>query len=275
MISPRTAVILPTRAQPGWDRFVPDLIGQSQPASEIIIVIDRATTPDEEAHLRQYWPMLRFIFNRDNIGITPSLNRAIHATDADLIFRADDDDQSYSRRFAQQLACFARTGADFVCSWAEGVNGDSDSKINGGRPYLITSPTDGKAIRAALLRRNVLVHSTLAFRRETVLRIGGYDETFVNAQDYALYLAAIRADCQFAMVPEPLVRRHYHTNNITTARRTHQIMYSCAARIVHHAATGDRASFFKSLLSYALLLAIPHHARTIRRKLFSLIGRGT
>lgn len=253
---------------------MPDLIGQSHPANEMIIVIDRATTPDEEEHLRQYWPMLRFIFNRGNFGITPSLNRALHATKADIIFRADDDDQSYPHRFAQQMACFARTGADFVCSWAEGIIGDSRRDGIRNRPYLITSPTEDTAIRAALLRRNVLVHSTLAFRRETVLRLGGYDETFVNAQDYALYLAAIRAHCQFAMVPEPLVRRHYHAGNITTARRTHQIMYSCAARIVHHAASGDRAGFFKALLSYALLVAIPHQARMMRRKLFRLIGRG-
>ena len=43
--------------------------------------------------------------------------------------------------------------------------------------FELGSCLDDAAIQAALLRRNVLVHPTLAFRRETVLRLGGYDET--------------------------------------------------------------------------------------------------
>jgi hypothetical protein len=51
-------------------------------------------------------------------------------------------------------------------------------------------------------------------------------------------------------------------------------MYSCAARIVHHAATGDRQAFLGTLAHYARLAATPMWARSARRYVFKLAGRG-
>jgi glycosyltransferase involved in cell wall biosynthesis len=265
----KTAVIMPTLAKPGWDRNLRSLLQQTAPADELIVVVDRSVSPEERQALEAGEPAIRFLFNPRNIGITASLNRALAATDADIVFRADDDDESLPTRFARQLACFAETGADFVASWAEGVSGGDLA-----RAYQIRCPTDDADIKAALVGRNVLVHPTLAFRRERILALGGYDETFVNAQDYGLYLAGLRAGYRFAAVPEPLVRRHYADDNISVKRRYNQLMYSCAARVVHHAATGDRRAFLATLASYARLAATPMWARTARRRLFKLVGRG-
>ncbi|HEX8382189.1 MAG TPA: glycosyltransferase [Sphingomonas sp.] len=263
----RTAAIMPTLADPGWDRHLPSLFAQTMPADEVIVVVDRALNEAERAMLRSAWPGVRFLFNDRNLGITRSLNVAMAATEADIVFRADDDDESLPTRFARQLDCFERTGADLVATWGEGV-------AETGPSYAIRCPTEDGEIRAALLRHNVLLHPSLAFRRARVAAIGGYDETFVNAQDYALYLTALRAGYRFAAVPAALVRRHYGPGNITVRRRANQLMYSCAAQVAHHAATGDRAGFLRTVVHYAMLAAIPAWARTARRKLFGLVGRG-
>lgn len=265
----KTAIIMPTMAETGWDKHLPCLLGQTARPDRIIVIIDRATTAEEQDAFRHAWPDVQFHFNARNLGITPSLNAGIRvAEDADIIFRADDDDESRPDRIEKQLACFAETGADFVTSWGEGVAGDS------ARRYAIRCPTGDVDIKAALLKRNVLLHPSLAFRRERILALGGYDETYVNAQDYGLYLAGIRAGYSFAAVPEALVTRHYHATNISVKRRMNQLMYSCAARIVHHAATGDRIAFLKTVAHYAILAATPLWLRSFRRTLFSLIGRG-
>lgn len=266
---PRTAIIMPTLAEAGWDEHLPSLLEQSVAPDEVIVVVDRPVEAAEQATIRAKWPMVHFLFNPTNQGITRSLNLALAATDADIIFRADDDDHSCPDRLRLQLECFERTGADIVGSWAEGV---ADGNMD--KPYVIQCPTDDAAIKAALMKRNVLVHPTLAFRRAPIMALGGYDETFVNAQDYGLYLAAIRAGYSFAAVPRPLVRRHYHSNNITVKRRMNQLMYSCAARVVHHAATGDRVAFIRTVLSYLKLAATPMWLRAARRRLFAMIGRG-
>jgi glycosyltransferase involved in cell wall biosynthesis len=213
---------------------------------------------------------LEFLFNEANIGLTRSLNRGLAVATGDYIFRADDDDGYRADRIEKQLAAFAATGADLVTSWGEGVASTGDS-----RPYLIRCPTTHEAICAALKRRNVLIHAALAFRRDRVMALlGGYDETFANAQDYALYLAAMRAGLRFAAVPEPLVRRSYTGNGITIDRRYHQLMYSCAARVVHHAHAGDRKAFVATLADYARLAAIPTWARKLRRRAYAVLGRG-
>ena len=173
---------------------MPSLLGQTAPADEVIVVVDRVADDADRTMLQTAWPDIRFVFNPANLGITRSLNRGLAATEADIVFRADDDDESLPDRFARQLRCFAETGADFVTTWGEGVAAAV-------RSYLIRCPTEYAAIRAALLKRNILLHPSLAFRRERVAAIDNYDETFVNAQDYALYLAGIRAGYRFAAVP--------------------------------------------------------------------------
>lgn len=260
--------LMATLALPGWDAHLPSLLDQSHPADEVRVVIDRPTDAVERARLAECWPDVTFQFNERNLGLTASLNCGLSASRVDVVFRADDDDQSRPDRIERQLACFEKTGADLVGSWAEGRAAEA------ARPYLIRCPTDDAAIRKALLRRNVLIHPSLAFRRSAVLALGGYDETFVNAQDYALYLAAMRAGLRFAAVPEPLVVRHYSADNISVGRRGHQIMYSCAARVVHHAATGDRPAFLRTLAQYAALAATPDRTRRWRRRLFGVLGRG-
>ncbi len=268
----RVSIIMPTLAQDGWDSHVPGLLNQTRPADEVIVVVDRPTSEEERARLAADWTALRFLFNDRNRGITPSLNLALSAASGDIIFRADDDDESLPWRIEKQLACFDATGADFVSAWGEGI-AVGDSGV-GAKPYMIRCPITDQEIRTALARRNVLLHPTLAFRRERIAALGGYDETFVNAQDYGLYLAGIRAGYSFAAVPEPLVRRHYHAANISVKRRMNQLMYSCSARAAHHAAIGDRKAFLRTLLQYALLAATPLWLRGVRRKLFGLIGRG-
>jgi glycosyltransferase involved in cell wall biosynthesis len=258
-----------TLARPGWDAFLPDLIEQSIAPDQVVVVIDRATGEDEQASLRAAWPNVTFVFNETNLGVPRALNRGMAVVTGDYVFRADDDDGYRNDRIEKQLALFELTGADLVVSWAEGIAAGHEDK-----PYIIKCPTTHEAICEALARRNILIHASLAFRTAPIVALGSYDETFRNAQDYALYLDAMRAGLRFAAVPEPLVRRSYTGNSITIDRRYNQLMYSCAARVVHHAHTGDRLEFLATLFHYARLAAIPAWARRLRRRIFATFGRG-
>jgi glycosyltransferase involved in cell wall biosynthesis len=265
----RTSILMGTLARPGWDDHLSSVLNQSVPPGEVLVVVDRATDAAERAGFEAAWPQVSFLFNDANIGLTRSLNRGLSRAAGEFIFRADDDDFSYPRRIERQLETFERTGADFVCTWGEGIHGDRDSK-----PYLISAPETDAAIKRALVRRNVLLHPSLAFRREAIARLGGYDENYVYAQDYALYLAGIRAGATFAVVPEVLVRRQYGEASISVARRGNQLVYSCAAQVLHCAHLDDRRAFLKTLARYGALAAIPMSLRRIRRRIFGILGRG-
>jgi GT2 family glycosyltransferase len=265
----KTSVLLVTVGQPGWDRHVPAFASQTRPPDQIVVVIDRSTDADERAGMRVSQPDVEFVFNDDNIGLTRSLNRGLAVCRGEFVFRTDDDDLSLPRRVERQMAILEAGEADLVATWATGVTeGREDA------PWLIECPVDDNGIREALQSRNVLVHASLAFRRDAVLALGGYDETFRYAQDYGLYLAAIRAGLKFAAVPEALVQRSYSPNSITLGRRYNQLMFSAAARVVHCAHSGDVKDFLKVVARYAVLAATPPWLRQARRKLFSLIGKG-
>ena len=264
-----TSILLVTRGDEGWDRFVPDLLNQTRAPDQMITVIDRPTTASERNAMAKAHPTVTFVFNDENIGLTKSLNRGLAAATGEVIFRTDDDDRSRPDRIEKQLALMAASNADLVCSWAEGVM-EGDSRP----PWTIDCPTDDAGLKKALHGRNVIVHASLAFRREAIARLGGYDETYRFAQDYGLYLAAIRAGLTFAAVPEPLVRRAYAADSITVRLRYPQMMFSCAARIVHAAHSGNVGDFLRVVARYALLAATPPFVRQWRRRLFQVLGRG-
>lgn len=265
----KTSVLMATLARPGWDAYLPDLIEQSVAPDQIVVVIDRPTSAEEQSTIQALWPSVTFVFNEENLGVPRALNRGMAHVTGDYVFRADDDDGYRRDRIEKQLALFEESDADLVLSWAEGITTGHEDK-----PYIIRCPTTHDSICEALQRRNILIHASLAFRRKPVMAFGGYDETFRNAQDYALYLSAQRAGLRFAAVPEPLVRRSYTGNSITIDNRYNQLMYSCAARVVHHAHNGDRWAFVATLRHYAWLAIIPPWARRWRRRVFAMFGRG-
>ena len=265
----KTSILMTTLGREGWDGSLPDLLGQTVTPDEIIVVIDREADEAEQSALRAKWPAVTFVFPGGNVGITKALNLGLHAAQGEFVFRVDDDDHYKPERIERQLECFEKTGADFVGTWAEAELSEGESSA-----YQIRCPTDDAGIKQALKRRNVLIHPSLAFRRERILALGGYDETFVNAQDYGLYLAGVRAGYSFAAVGEALIVRSYAGDSITLKRRYNQLMYSCAARVVHHAHTADRKEFLRTLLDYGKLAATPLWMRKLRRSLFAVTKRG-
>lgn len=263
------SILMVTLGEADWDRHIPAFAAQTRRPDQTVVVIDRPTTEAEQQALRALHAGIDFSFNSENIGLTRSLNRGLALCRGDYVFRTDDDDLSLPTRLERQMAVFEAGQADLVATWANGVTeGREDA------PWLIRCPTTDAEIKAALLGRNVLVHASLAFRRETIVALGGYDETFRYAQDYGLYLAAIRAGLRFAAVPEPLVQRSYSPNSITLGRRYNQLMFSAAARVAHCAHSGDVGDFLKVVGRYAILAATPPWLRQARRKLFSLVGKG-
>jgi glycosyltransferase involved in cell wall biosynthesis len=262
-------VLMATLAKEGWDRHLETLVGQTYSPLEVVVVVDRATSPEEQAALAAAHPEVRFVFNEANIGLTRSLNVGLRHARGEFIVRADDDDENARDRVAKQVAKYRETGADIVCAFARGV-----SEENPERDWLIDHPVEEAELKQALLRRNVIVHPAVSFRAESARRLGGYDESFRYAQDYGLYLAALRAGQRFAVVPEPLVTRLYSATSITVARRKQQMMYSACIRLLHAAENNDVKDFLATMVRRAAILLTPNRLRQWRRAVFQVVGRG-
>jgi glycosyltransferase involved in cell wall biosynthesis len=255
------SVILATIGSPALPEVVRRLIDDPIGA-EVIVIVDSPTVdcagllPDLADH-----PRLVLLQNAANIGLTRSLNKAIAHARGALIIRNDDDDVPHANRLSKIVSFFAANpGTDLVYSFASGEDEAT------GRTWVIDGPTDDLSIKAKLEERNFIVHSSLGFRKAALELLGFYDETYRYAQDYDLYLRAIRAGLVFGCIPEFLVRRVYHATSITVSKRRQQILYSFAARLIHDSSRPGPVRPWRTIFSYARLLIVPDWLRQLRRR---------
>ena len=82
---------------------------------------------------------------------------------------------------------------------------------------MVVPPVADRDIRAALIRRNPMVHTSVMMRRDLVLAAGGYDERFAVAQDYDLWMRLARIT-RFANLPETLVVRRLLPGRVSATR---------------------------------------------------------
>ena len=264
--APAASVIIATTGNPALEGIVSILLAAAAEI-EVLVIIDNPQLAAEAALPSLHGdPRVRITVNDSNLGLTRSLNRALSLARGAIILRNDDDDEPSPERVDRLIAHFAgNPDCDLAFSYAQGIDEAS------ARTWLIEAPTTDAAIKAKLARRNFAVHSSLAFRRDRVMALGGYDSTFRYAQDYDLYLRAIRAGYTFGCVPAPLISRNYHPQSITVSRRRRQILYSFAARLIHDAERRDgEPRPWATILAYLRLLVIPDWLRALRRR----IGRG-
>lgn len=232
---------------------------------EVVVVVDDPSV-DRAAFLAPIRSdeRLKVVFNDANIGLTRSLNKGLEICRGDIVLRNDDDDPPHPERLAKTAAFFeSHPACDLAYAYARGVDESS------GRAWTIAGPRSDAEIKAHLRKRNFIVHSSLAIRTGRLKALGGYDATFLHAQDYELYLRCIRAGLVFGCIPEVLVERRYHGDAITVKRRRRQILFSFAARLIHDAEVDDDRPW-RTVFAYLMLLAVPETLRTLRRR----IGHG-
>ncbi len=267
---PGVSVVIASNSTPeGIAEAIAGFAAQTYENLEIVVVIDRTTTDPERDEFRGRFPGVLFEFLDYAQGIPAALNAGIAISTGEIIARSDDDDPSAPTRIEKQVALLMGDKLDFAWSQAYGRQDGS------GDLWLIDCPRDDAAIKAALLgQRNILVHSTLLGWKASFGAVGNYNPVFKRAQDYELYLRAIRAHMKFGAVQEPLVTRLYSDTSITVKHRKNQIMFSFAAHVLHAAHTGDVGHLVRKTAYYSLLLLIPNGLRQMRRHFYSLSKKG-
>ncbi|MCK4809570.1 MAG: glycosyltransferase [Candidatus Omnitrophica bacterium] len=162
-------------------------------------------------------------------GLVYSLNRGLKLAKGEYILRQDGDDVSLPERMEKQLEAIKNNNLDIVGSYAYLVN------EKGFTIEKIIRPVEHKSIVEKLERQNCILHPTLMFKKEAILSIGGYNGQYEFAQDYELYLRAVRAGLRIGCVPEPLVRIAHVSSSISVKRRRKQLLYAISAQAMHFA----------------------------------------
>ncbi len=197
---------------------------------EIVVVDDCSTDKTLEILERLSKPHKKKIFiisNKQNLGLTKSLNVGIKACSGKYIARLDCGDYSYPNRIDMQLQIFLKNPkVKLVGSSANVINVDG---------YFSMIAMDNNNLSNCLMI-NPFAHSTAMFDKNSVIKLGCYNEKFDTSQDFELWMRFYK-NYQIRTIREPLVDWIWCSYGISQRKKLRQILNSFRARIMHNQPT--------------------------------------
>jgi glycosyltransferase involved in cell wall biosynthesis len=183
---PEVSVVMPVF---NAERFLPgtvdSVLGQTFTNLELVAVDDGST--DRSIDILQGFATkdarVRVIV-RAHTGIAGARNDGIAAARGEFVAAMDNDDVMCPERLALQVS-FLRRHPDYVAVGAAAMLVDEDGDPLNVRRF----PTSSEEIEAELLAgKNPLMQSNCLFRRDTLVKMGGYRDRCNFAEDYDLFL---------------------------------------------------------------------------------------
>jgi GT2 family glycosyltransferase len=192
------------------------------------IIIDDGSSDDSTAILNSYQgtdPRVQ-IFRQTNKGLIVSLNRGCALARGKYIARMDADDIALKERLAWQVQ-YMEAHPDTA------VLGGAVRLIDGaGRLLrLVQHPCEDHEIKSALLQQYSLPHPAVLIRKDVFLSVGGYRATFVDAEDYDLWLR-IAEQSRLANLEQVVIYYRLHRSQVSKRKVRQQTLSTLAAQAV-------------------------------------------
>ena len=177
------SVVIPSyNSRGGLARSVDSALKQTFQNIEIIVIDDN--DPDTEARRNteaimeafQDNPKVRYLKHEKNKNGAAARNTGIRAAKGKYIAFLDDDDEWSPEKLERQHA-YIQNHAGYDCVYCL-------LSLNGKKEYNI--PFEDNAIVPLFLNRTKMYTSSLMFTKESLIAIGGFDESFRRHQDYEL-----------------------------------------------------------------------------------------
>lgn len=212
MTSPLLSVLMPVyNAERYVAQAVESILNQTFRDFEFLI-IDDGSTDRSLSILKRYAAQDARIclVSRSNAGYVSALNEMLGQSRGKYIARMDADDVALPDRFQHQIS-FLEQHPGVVC-----VGGAFELIDHKGR-FLIAlkiGTTDAEIQQAALAGHGSICHPTAVMRRSALLKIGGYDESLMPAEDVDLWLKLGEVG-QLANLEKPVLRYRLHPHSVS------------------------------------------------------------
>ena len=183
-------------SQETLDRALKSILNQTYTNTEILIM-DDASTDASSKILDSYskdFRNIKIYKNKDNIGLTKSLNLLIKYANGIYIARQDADDFSNILRLEKQINFLNYHNLDACSTRAKNI--DTDKKIHAFSNLF--SP------KLVIKYKNPFIHGSLLIKRDILNKLNNYNEKFYYAQDYKLMTDLIKKNFRIKILPEIL-----------------------------------------------------------------------
>lgn len=210
MHSPQITVLMPAYNAGKYIReAITSVLEQSFADFELLIVNDGST--DDTADIINSFNDERIVvLSQENKGVAAALNNGLRHAQAPYIARFDADDVCYPYRLQVQY--------DFITShpyYSIIGSGVDYTDVNG--DLIFTWQPDALShnqIRQLSYRICPFIHSSVFYKRDTVLNAGGYNELAYTFEDHFLWAGILKHEKAFNL-NQPLIKVRLNAESVT------------------------------------------------------------
>ena len=203
------------------DKSIKSILNQSYKNFEFLIMDDFSNdnTFSICKTFEENYENVKVYRNKENLGLTKSLNKLIRLSKGQFIARQDGDDVSYKQRFEKQLNYIEKKNLDGCTTRAKVIQ---TNKLIPGLSFYFP--------QSFLLRyKNPFIHGSLLIKKKSLMKVNCYDEKYYYAQDYKLMSDLLKAKSKISILNEPLYDLNMD-NNISTNFYDKQKYYADCVR---------------------------------------------
>ena len=186
------------------------------------LILDDFSTDDTYMVCKEYQKKdnrIKLYRNKENIGLTKSLNFLINQSEFELLARQDSDDISHKHRLEKQVNFMKAKNLDATTTVAV------IDKLKKRRPFI----SQFVPSKIMINYKNPYIHGSLLIKKETISNLGNYDERFIYAQDYKLFSDLVKNNYKIKILNESLYTLNI-SNNISTNMKYEQEYYANCVR---------------------------------------------
>lgn len=189
---------------------------------EYIIVDDGSTdsTPEILAKYINIDKRIKVTTNEINLGLPKTRNIGLKNTRGQYVAIQDADDISLPERFAKQVGYLDNHPEIILVSTRVDRIDENGHSLGEG---TVIRPKNWEETKRQLKRTNIIVQGSTMFRRDPIMKIGGYREKFQFSEEYDLWLRLCEIG-RIEILPEYLYKWRF-TGGSTSLKKNKQFHY--------------------------------------------------
>jgi glycosyltransferase involved in cell wall biosynthesis len=202
---PAVTAIIPTFNRASIiGRAIRSVLAQTCQDWELIVVDDCSTDGTEQAVRSFSDQRIKYVRHDRNRRPAAARNTGIRCARGEFVAFLDDDDEWLPEKLERELEVFRKSDPEVGLVYSGKIILDERGKVLG-----VRVPTKSGWVHDALLDLDFIGSpSGVMVKRQVLNQVAGFDETFLNCEDYELWLRVSKV-AKIACVPCCLVKRHF------------------------------------------------------------------
>jgi glycosyltransferase involved in cell wall biosynthesis len=223
------SIIIPVR---NGELFISDAIAscldqRTSIAFEILVVNDSSTDGTIEILQKFSNRDSRVkILQNDGVGVGNALQTGLLYSNAEFIVRLDADDRMLPDRVEKQVRALVSDNKLVLCGTQIRLFGDGEVNFSPN-----SYPLSHADICRSMQFGNAFAHPSVAFKRSSALKVGGYCGKIDGAEDYHLWLRLSKVG-ELVNLDEVLTEYRIHQNQFTKSKTLRVVLQTTKVQLL-------------------------------------------